>query len=485
MLAAMLLVNQLSVRIVLLLITGALVVGLLIFRAPRPLHANRRWLTALAGIIFVFLVALFFAHSPAPDEGGSFLSTLWERNSGSVRAQDWWIGAEMMADQPVTGIGLGHYKLNFIPSKADFLATERGQTFADYISRASQAHNEYVQIGAELGVLGLIMLLGSLSTLAVSLWIRLKRSSEDNRIALLLLTVGILAFLAHSLVSFPAHVASSSLELIVFCGLALSLTYGTSMTFDWVLDGWKGKTVHMLLIVVGLTVSGFAAADMRANWLMESGINQVQAGLYATGEETLQKSLSLDFAPRQTYYYLAIAQIQLGELDEAQTNLGKCMTRFIDEASLLNYANLLVNTGQSERAFEPLDLLLASRPRRDIQRRAKYLRALAISETGDPEGAILLIEDLLKDNPSYVTPLIGLGSIYESLDRIEEARSSYSEGLEKIEIAIAKIRATIAAIGETATAEEAGELQAQISRLTYERATLLERLRLLPDGTSP
>ena len=161
------------------------------------------------------------------------------------------------------------------------------------------------------------------------------------------------------------------------------------------------------------------------------------------------------------------------------------MTRFIDEASLLNYANLLVNTGQSGTAFEPLDLLLASRPRRDIQRRALYLRALAISETGDPEGAILLIEDLLEDNPSYVTPRIGLGSIYESLDRTEEARSAYNKGLEQVEMAIAESRATIAAVAETATAEEAAELQAQISRLTYERATLLERLRLLPDGTSP
>ncbi|MCK5246212.1 tetratricopeptide repeat protein [Candidatus Bipolaricaulota bacterium] len=313
----------------------------------------------------------------------------------------------------------------------------------------------------------------------------LEAQQQNSRVALLLLAGGIVAFLSHSLISFPAHVVGSSLEFIAFCGLALSLSYGTSLSFTWVLDGWKGKTVHILLIVVGLTVSGFAAADIRANWLMERGIDQVQAGLYAAGEGTLQKSLSPDFAPRQTYYYLAVAQIHLGKLDEAQGSLEKCMTRFIDEASLLNYANLLVNTGQSERAFEPLDLLLASRPRRDIQRRAKYLRALAISETGDPEGAILLIEDLLKDNPSYVTPLIGLGSIYESLDRIEEARSSYSEGLEKIEIAIAKIRATIAAIGETATAEEAGELQAQISRLTYERATLLERLRLLPDGTSP
>ena len=107
------------------------------------------------------------------------------------------------------------------------------------------------------------------------------------------------------------------------------------------------------------------------------------------------------------------------------------------------------------------------------------------SQNTVPSMRTATVEDLLEDNPSYVTPHIGLGSIYESLDRIEEARSAYSEGLEKVEMAMAETRAIIAAIGEIATAEEAGELQAQISRLPHERATLIERLRLLPDGTSP
>lgn len=492
-LAVMLLIRQAGTQVAFVVSTTAFVVGWLTFRPSRFVRAHRRWFIGLGGsivVLCIFALVVGFLGipsrtSPDGDNEKPWLIALWEANSGAVRAWDWWIAADMFADHPVTGAGLGNYKLAFIPSKADFLSTERGQAFNFHIPAASQAHNEFIQIGAELGIAGLIMLFAALGTLAVSLCIRLRQSNGNDRIALLLLTAGILAFLAHSLASFPAHVVGSSLEFIVFCGLALSLAYGTSMSFTWTMRGWRGKIVHLVVIIVGLTVSTFAVADARANWLMERGIDQVQAGLYATGEGTLQESLSLDFAPRQTYYYLAVAQIQLGKLDEAQDSLEKCMTRFIDEASLLNYANLLVNMGQSETAFEPLDLLLASHPRDSIQRRALYLRALAISETGDPEAAILLIEKLLDDNPSYETPYIGLGSIYESLDRIEEARSTYNKGLEKVEIAIAKSRATIADVGETATAEQAGRLQAQIVRLTHERATLIERLRALPDASSP
>ena len=479
-LVVMLLVRQTGTLVAFALVTVAFVVGWLIFRANR---ASRRWL--LVGVVAAICILALIA---VTDRGGKepWLVKMWEANSGKTRAGDWWIGADMFADHPITGVGLGNYKLNFIPSKASFLASERGQAYDFYIPKASQAHNEYIQVGAELGFIGLFMLFCSVGTLAASLWIRLKRNQDKNdRRDLLLLTAGILAFLAHSVVSFPAHVVGSSLELIVFCGLALSLAYGESMSFAWVLDGWKGKGFHGLLIVIGVSVSLFAAADMRANWLMERGIDQVQAGLFATGEGMLQESLALDFAPRQTYYYLAIAQIQLGKLDEAEASLEKCMTRFIDEASLLNYANLLVNTGQSERAFEPLDLLLASHPRSEIEPRAHYLRALAISETGDPEGAIVLIEELLASYRSYKTPYIGLGSIYESLERFEEARTTYETGLEQIEAVLTKTRATIDAEGNAITSERHGELRSQIEQLTYERATLLGRLRTLPVSSSP
>jgi len=462
----MLSLRQTGTRVALVVATSAFLVGGLIFRPPRYIRAHRRWFIGLGGAIAVFCIfVLIFGLWGIPPKSSSerdtdkpWLISAWEANSGKTRTWNWWIAAGMFVDHPITGIGLGNYKINYIPSNADFLATERGQAYNFPISAASQAHNEVVQVGAELGLIGLITLLATLTILAVSLWVRLKRSSEDDRISLLLLTMGILAFLAHSLVSFPAHVLGSSLELVVFCGLALSLSYGTSMSFSWELRGWKGKAIHVVLIVVGLTVSTVALADARANWLMERGIDQV-----------------LDFAPRQTYYYLAVAQIQLGKLDEAQINLEKCMTRFIDEAALLNYANLLVNTGHSEEAFKPLDLLLASHPRADIEPRALYLR----------EGAIVLIEELLANNPRYETPHIGLGSIYESLDRIEEARATYNAGLGKVETALTETRSAIEAAGATITAERAGELRAQIDKLTYERATLLERLRMLPASSSP
>ena len=95
---------------------------------------------------------------------------------------------------------------------------------------------------------------------------------------MLLLKTGILAFLVHSLVSFPSHVVGSSLELIVFCGLALSLGYGESMTFTWAVDGWKSRIFYAILVAIAVTLSIIAVADLRANWLMERGIANCRRG---------------------------------------------------------------------------------------------------------------------------------------------------------------------------------------------------------------
>ena len=83
----------------------------------------------------------------------------------------------MFADHPATGVGLGNYKLEFFPYKAEFAITERGQRFDFLLHHVAQAHNEYIQTGAEFGAIGLIMLLCALGVLAIALWNRLRQAS--------------------------------------------------------------------------------------------------------------------------------------------------------------------------------------------------------------------------------------------------------------------------------------------------------------------
>jgi O-antigen ligase/Tfp pilus assembly protein PilF len=479
-----LVIRQTGTVVGLVVAAAILLAGVAVFRPIEPLRRNRTWLLVLIGV----LVVTFLVEAPSgplnsvvglSQEDKSRLALWWERNSGAVRSWDWWIGWEMFTDHPLTGVGLGNYKLNFLRYKAEFLATSRGEAYDFYIDRAAQAHNEYVQVLAELGILGILAVASFLAVLAVTLWKRLRRNDEANRLDLLLFTCGIAAFLIHGLVSFPAHLPASSLALVLVGGLAFSRVYGESGLFCVRLAGWKSRTVLAAVALIGLVVSIVAGRDLGANLLMSKGIEQAQLGNYRGAEALFERSLELDFAPRQTYYHLAAVQIELGAYQEAQSNLERCLTRFNDETVYLNYANLMANSRQFDRAREAIDLLLASRARQEVAVRARYLEAVIVAQSGDPREATALLEDLVVDAPWFETGYIGLGTVYEARGMPVDARQAFEQALRSIEGKLERAQATLGS-QSTITAEEYGRLRNEIKQLQRERDAVLEKLEGLP-----
>lgn len=487
----MLLVQQSGTRIVFVLASITLVLGWLIFRPAKCSRTNKRWLAALFCIIVCLcvgstLVSLRTDHPAAdtasinpPSSETSWLAKMWHANSGEEREWFWWIGAEMLADHPVSGIGLGNYKIAYSAYETQFASSQRGRDYAVSVDRVSQAHNEVVQVGAELGAIGLFMLLFSIGTLVVSLWVRLRMTSKHSRLDLMLLSMGILSIIAHALVSFPAHVASSSLELVVFCGLALSLRFGDTMSSCWSLRGWKAKSIHGLLVMSAILITVIASNDLRANRLMEQGISHVQSGAYALGETTLQHSLALDFAPRQTYYYLAVAQIRLGKFSEAEENLEKCQTRFVDRNVLLTTANLKLSLGDLDQAQTVVDMLLLAHPPSAIERQARYIEGVIAVQQQQIDRAIHLLEKLTVDHPEYEMGFVALGQIYAATNMPLSAQQNFQAALELIRAALDNAQNELTELGTSSSIAQS-QIQAQIELLTQQRSYLLDELSQLP-----
>jgi len=485
----MVLVVQQSGTVIALIVSAiVLIVGVAIFRPIEPIRRNRAWLLALIGT----LVITFLIEAPSgplnsvvglSDDEPSAISTWWQRNVISVRTWDWWVGWEMFVDHPITGVGLGNYKLNFLPYKADFLASPRGASYNFYIDRAAQAHNEYVQLLAELGMLGTLALLALLAVLVTAIWRRLRANDEGGRFDLLLYACGIVGYGIHALVSFPAHLPASTLVLVVVGGLIWSRPYGDAGQFRVRLTGRILKISVAAIAVVGLVVSVFAGRDLSANLLMSKGLEQAQLGNVYGAEALFERSIVLDFAPRQTYYHLAMAQIERGAYDEAAENLERCFTRFVDEAVYFNYANLKANAGEYDDARETISLLLASHPRQETAVKARYVVAVIEAQTGNPLEATALLEQLAKDAPSFETAYIGLGTIYQARGMIDEARAAFQKALSLIERKLERAQETLTG-QQTITAEGYGKLRTEIENYRQQREVVVGRLAELPsDGT--
>jgi len=477
------LLQQTGTRLGLSVAAVTLLIGWAIFRPIQPIRNNRAWLIALVFVaVFTFLV-----EAPSgplnsvvglSGDGTSWIGNLWSQNSGKIRAWDWWIGWEMFKDHPLVGVGLGNYKLNFIPYKAQFLSTPRGEAYDFYITRAAQAHNEYVQTTAELGSLGILALLAVFLLIPFSFWMRLRRNQdESDRFDLLLLACGVVTFLAHAMVSFPAHLPASSLVLVLTLGLASAPAYGKTLTKTVRFKGWPLRVLVGVATAFCLVTSVIAIRDVSANILFGKGKEQLEQGYTYTSKETLLRSAALDFCPRQVYYYLAIVNLKQGHDEEAMVNLKKCLTRYVMENTYLNLANLAINLNDVQTARECVELLVASHPQPSAKIHLRYLQGLIAIRDGEYSLAATILKDLTLAHSTFEPAYIALGDLYRGQGNSVPAYDNYQKALKLVEH---KLTTAEGKLARATSYSQEYELHSEIDLLTREKEAIQAGLTKLP-----
>ena len=469
-----LLVQQASAVFALIAASFAFLVAFVIFRPVEPVKRNRIWLLALVATLAV----TFVVESPSGPlnsvaglsaEMPWFLEKLVSEGSAKTRTWDWWIGWEMLRDHPVAGVGLGNYKVDFLPYKAKFLTTPRGAGYDFYIPRAAQAHNEYIQVASELGAFGIAALVTFLVVIPVTFWRRLRRSrDESDRLDLILLGCGVVSFLVVALAGFPGHLPAASLVVVLTLGLASSRAYGQGAEFEVSLKGRLLVGAVAATFVLGLIVSILAARDFSGDVLLGRGKSELQRGESRLAERDLRKSVALDFSPSEAFYQLGILEAKEGRYQEAKADLEKCLTRFATENVYLNLATVAYNLKDTAGARRNLDLLSATRPYPELEIEAQYLRALLSTQEGDYDRASSEFEALIQAHPDFERAFITLGDLERARGLGAEARKHYGEALALIRDKLATARAKLAP-GVTLRVEEYTAARDAVDLLTREK----------------
>jgi len=469
-----LLVQQASVVVALVAALLAFVVAFALFRPIEPVRRNRFWILALGAT----LVATFLVEAPSGPlnsvvglsaDGPSWFQQFWIENTGRTRSWDWWIGWEMFRDHPVVGVGLGNYKVDFLPYKAKFLASPAGARYDFYIDRAAQAHNEYVQVVAELGALGLASLLAFLVVVPVSFWRRLSRNRDEaDRLDLILLGCGVVAFLVVAAAGFPGHLPAASLVVILTLALASSRAYGQGAEFEVSLKGRPLIGAVVATGVVALVVSVLAARDFSGDILLGRGIGELQVGELQLAEMDLRRSAALDFSPSQVFYHLGLVEAKQGRYQDAEVDFKKCLTRFITENVYINLANVETNLKKPAEAQRYLDLLLATHPFPALETEAEYLSALLDVQRGNPSRAADELTALVKAQPDFERGYLALGDLARTQGMTVSAKAYYEQALALIKDKLAAAKAKLAP-GATLRADEYAAARDQVDLLTREK----------------
>jgi len=414
----------------------------------------------------------------------STVASVLEANSMRERLLFWIVGLRMFADHPITGIGLGNYGIVYTRYEADVRSSQVGDRFQSVQRPTEFAHNDYVQIVAELGVGGILAIVAFLAVLSWSIWIRLRAvpvGRPQSALEILLLLAGLVAFLTHALVSFPLHIPVSSLVAITLLGLLYCPVYGEPCTARVVLKKRFSRVLVILITLIGSAGVVFAGREVAGHLLLNQGFRQLHAGDSGAAAETLSRSVDLTFSPRDALYYLAIAQARSGEYTVALANLERCLKRISHGLVYLVYADLASQLGEIEPARRAILTLLGSNPERYIEPQARYVQAQIERLDGDNQLAILLLRELLESDPSQERAHITLAEISLEDGNSLDARAHYESALEVIDGKTLEIRRLLASVSALPVSKYE-DATSELAFLQSERDRVLDGLQGLPSA---
>jgi O-antigen ligase/Tfp pilus assembly protein PilF len=169
------------------------------------------------GKVFVVVLALgLFLGAIVPNPLQQRFLTVREDPYAYTRLDIWKNSLQRIADQP-WGVGMGLYKY----TSFRYRFPVEGQ-ITRYGKRAETAHNEYLQMGVELGVVGVAIFLVGTGLLGREVWTTLKGQLNGWERGLVIgLTGGILGALTHAAVDSVFHEPALVLLFVLFAGVIL------------------------------------------------------------------------------------------------------------------------------------------------------------------------------------------------------------------------------------------------------------------------
>lgn len=208
-----------------ILLTAILAVYIIFkFNLLKIFHKNKKWLVLLL-VTFLIITIIYstdnLLNKSAITVKERAMSTFDEQDpSINSRMLIWRTTFEMIKDKPIFGSGIGTFRMNYLDYQGKLL--EKNPNYIKYYTKSGDAHNEYLQIWAELGIigLGLFLLIFYFVYHAVFNFYRRNKNGEDRLIILGLIT-GITCFMIHSLFTFPLHVPVLGAIFFIIVGLTV------------------------------------------------------------------------------------------------------------------------------------------------------------------------------------------------------------------------------------------------------------------------
>jgi O-antigen ligase/tetratricopeptide (TPR) repeat protein len=268
-------------------------------------------LLPLLGVLLVFVLLLLLSQ----DMIAGRISQLWSPH-GSVlmRIHTWEVTLDMIKASPIFGTGLGTFQI-FFPGFR-YLGFESDVRIGNVL----HAHNEYLEIWAEMGLVGLAVFLW----LVVSFFrytLRNRREGQDGLIALGLIS-GVAGVLVDSLFSSSMRWTGPAFTFWLLFGLAVATTGPEEASL-----GREGRrprgnlaraAVISVVVICSILIARWHIRKYSANVHVGKGLAFLEGGSRAEAISEFKKGLTGNPRSVNALYLLGCLKVEEGDFPAAE-----------------------------------------------------------------------------------------------------------------------------------------------------------------------
>ena len=417
---------------------------LLISRGKNFIKNNKKIFIILVAIIIITF--LFVVPTPL-NKSGTVISKINSRISVTQLTQSssikrriaiWKFTVLMIKDHPLLGSGIGTYKYNTLRYQAEFFAQGENRSLYPH-GFADKAHNEYLQLWAELGIIGLgIFIWLIISYFSCGLKILRKIRDEYRQGIIIGLMGAMMAVLVDGIFGFPLHLPAT----IVLFWLALGLTVAVGLLKDEV-NAQEIKMIRenssisrfkpllyivIILLTIFLCVTVTRPFIARIYWYY--GFKEIEKENWNKAIKTYEEALKWDPYLGEIYY-------DIGKILETKELYGVAVEYFEKAEKYINHPDLpqdfaliYLKKGQLDKAAIKLKQTIS------YQSDEKSMLPL-YSELGNTylqleryKPAEIAFKNALKINPDFVNAHYGLAGAYLQQNKQAEALEELQKVIE-------------------------------------------------------
>jgi len=405
-------------------------------------------------LILIVLVASLFTLPNPLNKPGTVISKIQGRISISQLTKDtslkrriaiWKFTGMMIADNPILGSGIGTFKYNDLRYQAKFFEQGDNRSIYPY-GLAAKAHNEYLHLWAELGIIGLgifLWLMISYFNYGIKF---LKRTQDRYKQGMIIgLMGGIMAVLIDAIFNFPLHLPATLVPFWLFIGFIISIKYSGQEIIIEEKKRLKPKAkrdrtegniykfkplLYLVIILLALFLCVIIVRPFVAQIYQYYGVQYAKKADYDTAAKNFQEALKWNPYFGVMYYGLGQIISQKGIYTPAIENFEKA-ERYIDHPDLPSrLAYLYFKKGQLDKGISKLKQAIT------YQKTEKLMVPL-YADLGNNymrvrryEAAEIAFKDALNINPKYVTAHYGLAGAYLRQNKLDEAQEELQKVIE-------------------------------------------------------